>query len=139
MCAFKSHYLLVPFLIMGRVTYLHHYLPTLYFSVLMLSHVLDHFIFSSKRYTKKTMNIVFGVLAFIIVFTFWRFKGVVFGITGPIAEYKGLQWRKLLLELDVDSHRFVCSSVSSNYNIYVSHSKEIYEDKQYHQWFDIRF
>ncbi|KAF8800041.1 hypothetical protein BYT27DRAFT_7263183 [Phlegmacium glaucopus] len=84
----------VPFLIMGRVTYLHHYLPTLYFSVLMLSHVLDHFIFSSKRYTKKTTNIVFGVLACIIIFTFWWFKGVVFGITGPIAEHKGLRWRK---------------------------------------------
>ncbi|KAF8800036.1 dolichyl-phosphate-mannose-protein mannosyltransferase [Phlegmacium glaucopus] len=83
----------VPFLIMGHVTYLHHYLPTLYFSVLMLSHVLDHFIFSSKRYTKKTKNIVFGVLASIVVFTFWWFKGVVFGITGPIAEHKGLQWR----------------------------------------------
>ena len=108
--------LLAPFLIMGRVTYLHHYvcfslvyclvttnltfsflsqLPTLYFAVLMLSHVLDHFIFSSRRYTKKTKNIVFGVLAFIVVLNFWWFKGVVFGIPGPIGEHKGLQWRKV--------------------------------------------
>lgn len=61
----------------------------------MLSHVLDHFIFSSKRYTKKTKNIVFGVLAFIVVLNFWWFKGVVFGIHGPIGEHKGLQWRKV--------------------------------------------
>jgi len=37
------HYL--PFLIMGRVTYLHHYLPTLYFAVLMFAHILDYFVF----------------------------------------------------------------------------------------------
>ena len=97
---------------MGRVTYLHHYvclayvllgyksdfifqLPTLYFAVLMLSHVLDHFIFSSRRYTTKTKNIVFGVLAFILILNFWWFKGVVFGIEGPIDEHKGLQWRKV--------------------------------------------
>ena len=61
----------------------------------MLSHVLDHFIFSSRRYTTKTKNIVFGVLTFILVFNFWWFKGVVFGINGPIDEHKGLQWRKV--------------------------------------------
>ncbi|KAJ3737050.1 glycosyltransferase family 39 protein [Lentinula guzmanii] len=37
------HYL--PFLIMGRVTYIHHYLPTLYFAVLMFAHLLDYFVF----------------------------------------------------------------------------------------------
>ncbi|PPQ91354.1 hypothetical protein CVT25_004121 [Psilocybe cyanescens] len=84
----------VPFLIMGRVTYLHHYLPTLYFAVLMFSHVLDHFIFSSKKLTTRTKSIVFGVLSFILIFTFWWFKGVAFGIVGPIGEHKGLQWRK---------------------------------------------
>ncbi|TFK36464.1 glycosyltransferase family 39 protein [Crucibulum laeve] len=84
----------VPFLIMGRVTYLHHYLPTLYFSVLMLAHVLDHFIFSSRRFTQQTKAIIFGVLAFTIIGSFWWFKGVAFGIDGPINEHKGLKWRK---------------------------------------------
>ncbi|KAJ2933739.1 hypothetical protein H1R20_g3356, partial [Candolleomyces eurysporus] len=84
----------VPFLIMGRVTYLHHYLPTLYFSVLMFAHVLDHYIFSSKRFSDKTKAIVFGVIASIIIFTFWWFSGVAFGIEGPIAEHTGLRWRK---------------------------------------------
>ena len=31
---------------MGRVTYLHHYLPTLYFAVLVLVHLLDHFLWN---------------------------------------------------------------------------------------------
>ncbi|KAF8227100.1 glycosyltransferase family 39 protein [Tricholoma matsutake] len=83
-----------PFLIMGRVTYVHHYLPTLYFSVLMLAHLLDHFIFSSKRYTRRTKAIYFGICAFSIVGTFWWFKGVAFGIEGPIREHTGLLWRK---------------------------------------------
>ena len=63
----------------------------------MLSHVLDHFIFSSKRYTTKTKAIIFGVLSSILLFTFWWFKGAAFGISGPIAEHKGLLWRKVRL------------------------------------------
>ncbi|KAJ7454876.1 glycosyltransferase family 39 protein [Mycena latifolia] len=86
------HY--VPFLIMGRVTYVHHYLPTLYFAVLMLAHLLDHFIFSSRRLVLRTKAIAFGVCAGSIVFCFWWFKGVSFGIDGPIADHKGLLWRK---------------------------------------------
>ncbi|KAK7455307.1 Dolichyl-phosphate-mannose--protein mannosyltransferase 2 [Stygiomarasmius scandens] len=86
------HY--VPFLIMGRVTYVHHYLPTLYFSVLMLAHMLDHFIFSPKRWRQKTKAIAFGVCATLIFGTFWWFRGVAFGIDGPINDHWGLLWRK---------------------------------------------
>ena len=61
----------------------------------MLAHVLDHFIFSSKFLTTKVKNIFFGVFAFLLLFSFWWFKGVAFGIDGPIAEHKGLQWRSV--------------------------------------------
>ena len=61
----------------------------------MLAHVLDHFIFSSKLLTTKVKNIFFGVFAFLLLFSFWWFKGVAFGIDGPIAETKGLQWRSV--------------------------------------------
>ena len=63
----------------------------------MLAHLLDHFIFSSRRFSHKTKAISFGVCAFIIVGTFWWFKGVAFGIDGPINEHKGLGWRKVSL------------------------------------------
>ncbi|KAJ7086024.1 glycosyltransferase family 39 protein [Mycena belliarum] len=86
------HY--VPFLIMGRVTYVHHYLPTLYFAVLMLAHMLDHFIFSSRRLMLRTKAIAFGLCAGSIILCFWWFKGVSFGIDGPITDHKGLLWRK---------------------------------------------
>ena len=115
----------VPFSIMGRVTYLHHYicfltcmcvccslqtwffflfLPSYRHSISLLSHVLDHFIFSSRQYTKKTKNIIFCVLALVVVFNFWWFKGVVFGIHGPIEEHKGLQWRQVC---DLSFHFFL--------------------------------
>ncbi|KAF8889886.1 glycosyltransferase family 39 protein [Infundibulicybe gibba] len=69
-------------------------LPTLYFSVLMFAHLLDHFVFSSRRLTIKTKWIVFGVFATAIFGTFWWFKGLAFGIDGPINEHKGLRWRE---------------------------------------------
>ncbi|KAF9448288.1 glycosyltransferase family 39 protein [Macrolepiota fuliginosa MF-IS2] len=87
----------VPFLIMGRVTYIHHYLPTLYFSVLMLAHVLDHFVFSARRLSDRTKAITFGVIAFVIVANFWWFRGVAFGIDGPINQHRGLKWREVRL------------------------------------------
>ncbi|KAJ7183272.1 glycosyltransferase family 39 protein [Mycena filopes] len=86
------HY--VPFLIMGRVTYVHHYLPTLYFAVIMFGHMLDHFVFTSRRIGDNTKHIAFAVCASAVIGTFWWFKGVAFGIDGPILEHKGLLWRK---------------------------------------------
>lgn len=61
----------------------------------MLAHMLDHFIFSSRRLRHQTKSIVFGVCAFSIVATFWWFSGLAFGIEGPINDHKGLQWRKV--------------------------------------------
>lgn len=83
-----------PFLIMGRVTYIHHYLPTLYFAVLMLAHLIDHFVFTARRLSERTKWTVFWVCVTSIVGTFWWFKGVAFGIDGPINDHWGLQWRK---------------------------------------------
>ncbi|KAG8988241.1 Protein O-mannosyltransferase 2 [Tulasnella sp. 427] len=86
------HY--VPFLIMGRVTYLHHYLPTLYFSILMLGHFFDHFIFSARRLSERVKTAAFIVLYVVIVGVWWWFKDIAFGVEGPIADHWGLGWRK---------------------------------------------
>ncbi|KAI5124556.1 hypothetical protein M0805_003078 [Coniferiporia weirii] len=83
-----------PFLIMGRVTYVHHYLPTLYFSVLMFTHLLDHFILSNRRLAEHTKWAIFGITSVAIIGNFWWFRGLAFGMDGPIAEHKGLLWRK---------------------------------------------
>lgn len=52
---------------MGRVTYLHHYLPCLIFAVLNLGFMLDHFILSNKYFAERTRAIAFVVCASAIV------------------------------------------------------------------------
>ncbi|KAK8847542.1 hypothetical protein IAR55_005400 [Kwoniella newhampshirensis] len=83
----------LPFLIMGRVTYLHHYLPTLYFAVLMAGHVLDHFFFASTRRTQTKKIIWFAFWTGLVVFNFWWFKDLALGIYGPVNEHHGWRWR----------------------------------------------
>lgn len=48
---------------MGRVTYLHHYLPCLIFAVLNLGFMLDHFVLSNKYFSERTRAISFTVIA----------------------------------------------------------------------------
>lgn len=69
-------------------------LPTLYFSVLMFAHLLDHFIFSSRRLSLQSKQIAFGAIAGAIMVTFWWFKGLAFGVDGPITDHWGLEWRR---------------------------------------------
>ncbi|KAG8746504.1 Protein O-mannosyltransferase 2 [Ceratobasidium sp. 414] len=83
----------LPFLIMGRVTYIHHYLPALWFAVLMVGHLFNHFVFAA-RISERTKWVVFAVTVSLIVGVFWWFRGIAFGITGPIGDYWGLGWRK---------------------------------------------
>jgi dolichyl-phosphate-mannose-protein mannosyltransferase len=61
----------------------------------MLAHMLDHFVFSSRRLGLITKGVAFAICAGSVIGTFWWFKGVAFGIDGPIAEHKGLLWRKV--------------------------------------------
>ena len=61
----------------------------------MLAHLLDHFVFTARRLSVRTKRIVFGVSVFTILACFWWFKGVSFGIDGPINEHWGLKWRSV--------------------------------------------
>lgn len=70
-------------------------LPTLYFAVIMVAHLFDHFVFASRRYKDTTKWIVFGIFAFAIVANFWWFRGLAFGVEGPIKDHYGLLWRKV--------------------------------------------
>lgn len=84
----------IPFLIMGRVTYLHHYLPTLYFAVLMAGQVLNTFIFGSPRWSERTKLIWFIFWTSAVFLNFWWFRDMALGIHGPINDHKGWQWRR---------------------------------------------
>jgi len=60
----------------------------------MVGHLCDHFVFSSRRLTRNAKAAFFALFAGGVIFVFWWFKGVSFGIEGPIEEHWGLQWRK---------------------------------------------
>ncbi|GMK59386.1 hypothetical protein CspeluHIS016_0704010 [Cutaneotrichosporon spelunceum] len=84
----------VPFLIMGRVTYLHHYLPTLWFAVMMAGQVLDLLFFGSPRWSPKARFMWFVVWAGALVANFWWFKDLALGIYGNVNDHPGWQWRR---------------------------------------------
>lgn len=80
---------------MGRVLYFHHYLPTLWFSVMLAGLMFDHYVFKSRRWTQRTKTIVFAVTAGAIVMTWWYFRKTAWGIDGNAAiTMKGRKWRK---------------------------------------------
>ncbi|CCE61555.1 hypothetical protein TPHA_0A04800 [Tetrapisispora phaffii CBS 4417] len=64
--AWVTHF--VPFLIMGRVTYVHHYLPALYFSMLVFASTVDYLLSGSKTYIKyPSYLILFGSCIYIYI------------------------------------------------------------------------
>ena len=119
-----------PFLLMGRVTYIHHYLPTVYFAVIVFVHLLDHYLWNdasarlrfdlnqvtkagriapSKRnpwlqdpsvpvqgrpLSDRFKNVSFLVITGLLVFVFMWFRAISFGLTGDIANWHGLKWRR---------------------------------------------
>lgn len=92
------HYL--PFLVMARVCYLHHYLPILYFAVLMLAHLMDHFlwrdttaVYGRRKLGEAVKNAAFIVSVAAVAGAWWWFKGNSYGIRGDIKKVKGLKWR----------------------------------------------
>ncbi|KAL0078029.1 glycosyltransferase family 39 protein [Phycomyces blakesleeanus] len=81
------HY--APFFIMGRVTYLHHYFPSLYFSIFMAPFLLDHL---TAKASARTQNLVFGAVFTAVIGTFIYFAPFAYGMMGPISSYAGRRW-----------------------------------------------
>ncbi|KAF9288076.1 Protein O-mannosyltransferase 2 [Mortierella alpina] len=85
------HYL--PFWIMPRVTYLHHYFPALYFAILLCGYMVDHLV---ERLARNNFVKVFAwMMAFgIVISTFIWFWPATYGIHGPASEtMDNRQWR----------------------------------------------
>jgi hypothetical protein len=61
----------------------------------MFAHVIDHFVLTSRILAERTKWIVYGTVIFSIVANFWWFRGMAFGIDGPIKDYWGVQWRQV--------------------------------------------
>lgn len=88
----------MPFVIMARVTYVHHYLPALYFALIILSYYFDvllkaHAAFLAKI-PQKVRYSIFIVYFIALLGGFYLFSPLSFGMEGPNMDYQYLNWFK---------------------------------------------
>jgi dolichyl-phosphate-mannose-protein mannosyltransferase len=74
---------------MFRVLYVHHYLPALYFAILVEGFVFDHFTRNLSPIPKWG---VFAVAYVIVAGMFIHFKDISFGMEGSASQWKHLNW-----------------------------------------------
>lgn len=85
--AWLLHY--VPFIIMGRVTYLHHYIPALYFSIFVWAFMMENVV---RRYTFSYLSVACYLISYgCIIYFFWYLRDLSFGMDKPSASYRNLR------------------------------------------------
>ncbi|EGV64127.1 Protein O-mannosyltransferase 2 [Yamadazyma tenuis] len=91
----------VPFVIMGRVTYVHHYLPALYFAMMILCFLIEHLTTPLRKSSSRALNLIYvGVYSSffgVVVGCFWHWRYVAWGMEGPKSNWAYLDllstWR----------------------------------------------
>ncbi|KAJ5105146.1 hypothetical protein NUU61_002493 [Penicillium alfredii] len=81
------HYL--PFIIMARVTYVHHYYPALYYAILTFGFCVD---WASRKISPRVAAAVHIVLYAIVIGLFIHFRAIVFGMEGSNQQWSHLKW-----------------------------------------------
>ncbi|KAI8590978.1 Dolichyl-phosphate-mannose-protein mannosyltransferase-domain-containing protein [Geranomyces variabilis] len=81
------HY--APFWIMGRVTYLHHYFPALYFAIIIFAFVADHI---GSKLPRVIHVFLIAFLGFLVVANFIYFKDFAWGFNTPAEGYRNRRW-----------------------------------------------
>ncbi|OQD97914.1 hypothetical protein PENVUL_c076G04891 [Penicillium vulpinum] len=81
------HYL--PFIIMARVTYVHHYYPALYYAILNFGFCVD---WVTRKMNPRLSAVVYAFLYVIIVGLFIHFRAIVFGMEGSNQQWTHLRW-----------------------------------------------
>ena len=71
------------------VLYIHHYLPALYFAILLEGFVIDHF---TRNLAPKSKWVVFAVFYVLVIATFYQFRDISFGMEGSASQWKHLNW-----------------------------------------------
>lgn len=78
-----------PFIMMGRVTYLHHYVPALYFAIFVSGYVVEFFV--ARKLSKYPKYAVFALLFIGVVGGFWHYRHLSLGMRGPTRDFQHLQ------------------------------------------------
>jgi len=81
------HYL--PFVVMARVTYVHHYYPALYFAILTFGFLTDWFLSNRQKIVQYS---VYGLLDAIVIGLYIYFIPICWGIVGPNKQYSYMKW-----------------------------------------------
>ncbi|KAJ2721261.1 Protein O-mannosyltransferase 2 [Coemansia sp. Benny D115] len=82
------HY--IPFFLMGRVTYIHHYLPALYFGLLLLAFELDCFFARWRR--GRFLRSAAWAVGLVVCLVFLYFSPFTYGWNRPAKELAGRKW-----------------------------------------------
>lgn len=83
------HYL--PFVLMGRVTYLHHYVPAQYFATFVVGYIMESLVYRPFKSHKYVVWGFYGLAYLATVGTFWYFSPFSLGMKGPAAHYRYLK------------------------------------------------
>ncbi|CAI5758209.1 unnamed protein product [Candida verbasci] len=89
----------MPFVIMGRVTYVHHYVPALYFAMIVFCYEVELFTkdLNTSVAKKLTYAAIYFALYALVAGTFWYFRYFSWGMDGPKEDWKHLKliksWR----------------------------------------------
>ncbi|KAL1968763.1 hypothetical protein VTN77DRAFT_1589 [Rasamsonia byssochlamydoides] len=81
------HYL--PFIIMARVTYVHHYYPALYFAILTAGFCTD---WLTRKLDPKLQWAIYMILYGAVISLFVVFRAIVFGMQGSHEQWAHLNW-----------------------------------------------
>lgn len=74
----------MPFIIMGRVTYVHHYVPALYFAMLVWVYELELWSNAITRCRGPVLGNVLHFLSYVgVIYAFIHWRHLVFGMDGP--------------------------------------------------------
>jgi dolichyl-phosphate-mannose-protein mannosyltransferase len=78
-----------PFILMGRVTYVHHYYPALWFAIIVFGFCVD---WTTARLPRSAQAFTYAILYFGVVGLFILFKDITFGMEGSNQKWRHLKW-----------------------------------------------
>lgn len=78
-----------PFILMGRVTYVHHYYPALWFSIIAAGFCVD---WCTRTWRKDIQWAFYGVLYAAVFGLFYLFRAICFGMEGSASQWAHLRW-----------------------------------------------